>query len=468
MYINNLHINNYRIFDNNFSVDRFQIPDWSTKWSWINVFVGENWCGKTTILEAIWLCLLEYKTDNISINDFNNQSESIDIKINANEIFTVSKSMSGEFECEGFNFIAKRRGRKNKKYLSSIVTKDQYFIPVSWAKWEPKSWSPDLRLSVNNPFRGNRFSETDIISIDANRTNQTKSWTFNNSRFDRLMEDFSYQYLDRHKPNQPDLNHYLSIEDGVNNNFLDEAVDLFGKITGITLTLCKIDNQHPFKNAFLWSSGHSLNKLWSWYEHFFSIVYNCCLAKQSQKKLIILIDEPELHFHPKLQEKFINFIFDISSQHQVIMTTHSPLFVKQLKKVWCGEDAIKVIRKVKNGIEITSEAHYKLWYLSANEINYTAFELATEEYHNELYEKILIHYYEWIWEENPVKFGIKRFDNEYFVQKKWEPTAYPRYDKDNQITLHTHIRNQIHHRATLWSPGYTELLASINFLRSCL
>jgi len=467
MFIESVEINNFRIFDWEFSIDWLQVPDWN-KWSWINIFVWENGCGKTTVLEAIWLCLLEYKTDNISINDFNDHSKNLNIRLLSNQNFTVSKSMSWNFECQWFNFIAKKRARKNKKYLSSIITKDQYFVPVTWVKWEPKAWSPDLRLAVNNPFKWNRFSETDIITIDSNRTNQTRSWTFNNTRFDRLMEDFSYQFLNKYNPKQPDLNYYLSIDQDINNDFLDDAMEIFGKITWISLSLNKIDNQHPFENAYLWVNGNRLANLWSWYEHFFSIIYNCCLAEQSKKNLIILIDEPELHLHPSLQERFINFIFEISDKYQIIITTHSPLFIKQLKKAWCKKEAINILKKNWWTIELTSEADHKLWYLSANEINYTAFELATEEYHNELYEKILIDYYASIWEDNPVKFSIKRFDNEYFVQTKNLTVAHPWYDTPNQITLHTHIRNQIHHRATIWSPAYAELLESINYLRTCL
>ncbi|OGY07598.1 MAG: hypothetical protein A2694_02735 [Candidatus Blackburnbacteria bacterium RIFCSPHIGHO2_01_FULL_40_17] len=52
-----------------------------------------------------------------------------------------------------------------------------------------------MRVSVNNPFKGKRFSENDVLFLDRNRLFQTRSGNFNTTRFDRLMEDFSYQYL---------------------------------------------------------------------------------------------------------------------------------------------------------------------------------------------------------------------------------------------------------------------------------
>ena len=53
-------------------------------------------------------------------------------------------------------------------------------------------------------------------------------------------------------------------------------------------------------------------------------------------------------------------------------------------------------------------AERKLTYISSNETNYLAFNLPTEEYHNELYEELKFKYAE--------DWTIKRFDNEFFIQ----------------------------------------------------
>jgi len=55
----------------------------------------------------------------------------------------------------------------------------------------------------------------------------------------------------------------------------------------------------------------------------------------------------------------------------------------------------------------------KLSYISSNETNYLAFNLASEEYHNELYEELLYRYGE--------GQKIKEFDNAFFVKLKGEP-----------------------------------------------
>lgn len=83
MFIKKIEINNFRLFnsENSFILDNINIPNQSQDGSGLTVFVGENGCGKTAILDAISLTLIEYKSDNIQINDFN--SLDCGIKINA-------------------------------------------------------------------------------------------------------------------------------------------------------------------------------------------------------------------------------------------------------------------------------------------------------------------------------------------------------------------------------------------------
>ena len=48
---------------------------------------------------------------------------------------------------------------------------------------------------------------------------------------------------------------------------------------------------------------------------------------ESGRQLILAIEEPESHLHPKAIHQLKGVIADIAKQHQVIMTTHCPLFV---------------------------------------------------------------------------------------------------------------------------------------------
>jgi DNA repair exonuclease SbcCD ATPase subunit len=56
MFIKKIEIKNFRIFpsDKNFEIDNIKIPNGNLG-SGLTVLVGENGCGKTTILEALAL-----------------------------------------------------------------------------------------------------------------------------------------------------------------------------------------------------------------------------------------------------------------------------------------------------------------------------------------------------------------------------------------------------------------------------
>ena len=63
MFISKVQIKNFKLFktEDNFEIDNLNIPDSENIGSGLTVVVGENGCGKSTIMEAIALTLLEYK-----------------------------------------------------------------------------------------------------------------------------------------------------------------------------------------------------------------------------------------------------------------------------------------------------------------------------------------------------------------------------------------------------------------------
>jgi len=462
MFISQIAIRNYRLFtpDRLFTIDNFNVPNGTEEGSGLNVFVGENGCGKTSLLEALALPMLEYKVDSFSVDDMNDPSKDVEISIYSDKPFKVLGTMpKSDFMAKGFVFKARCRARSSKAYLSSLIVTDQLFISTDPDK--PKENSPDLRVRVYNPFSGNRFNENDVLLLDKNRLYQTRSGNFNTTRFDRLMEDFNYQYLKNTNPIK-NLNDYLNKEikqNKIQNSFLEKSINKFKEFSGIKISLDFIDNYRPFNNACFVAEKDNMQQihisnLGSGYEMIFALLYSFYLSQQSGKQLILLIDEPELHLHPVLQEKFIQFLLEISKEVQVFLSTHSPLLVKQLS----FNDRVSVRILSKDGLLPMEER--KLSYISSNETNYLAFNLASEEYHNELYEELLYRYGE--------GQKIKEFDNAFFVKLKGEPPNCPWKGVDNQVSIHTYIRNQIHHQKDNGRPNYTDLIHSIKKMRSYL
>ena len=63
---------------------------------------------------------------------------------------------------------------------------------------------------------------------------------------------------------------------------------------------------------------------------------------------------------------------------------------------------------------------------------------------------------------------IKTFDNEFFIQQMHECKIYPDHGKENQVSLHTFLRNQIHHRKENGVASVENLKESIKKMRTYL
>lgn len=471
MKIKKISIQNFRLFPNEptFEIDNLNIPDNQNEGSGLSLFVGENGCGKTSLLDAFVLPLLSYKAESFSLSDFFDPNQKANIQIFAEKDFDFKGTMPNQknpYKGKGFSFESGVRARENKSYLSSIVVHDQKYIKAD-GQDKPQDTSPDLRVSVNNPWSGSRFNENDILFLDKNRTYQIRSGTYNPTRFDRLMEDFDFQYLKK-EGNPFDCNEKLKgVSDNIENQFLKEATEKFQEVSGEKISLIHIDNWTPHSKAFFGIEKEnkqyiSLDGLGSGYEMIFSLLYSFYLSKQSGKQLIVFIDEPELHLHPKLQEDFVKILLEFSKTAQIILTTHSPLLVKQV--LYNNQVQVQILKKETKEVKVSKIEERVLPYLSANEINFIAFGLPTEEYHNELYEELKIR------DDNTrtAPLNLKDFDINFFQQNKQELSNCPYNGTANQVSIHTHLRTQIHHRGTAGQADIAQIKQSIEKMRNFL
>ncbi len=465
MFIKSINIKNYRLFSNEtpFEIADLNIPDCQNGGTGLTIFVGENGCGKSTLLDAFALPYVSYKTDSFSISDLNNPTQKVQIEILTDETYTYKGIVPrAEYRGKGFSFIGGIRSRANSGFLSSMIVTDQQYIRAD-GQTKPKDNSPELRLSVNNPWSGSRFNEIEYLILDKNRIFQTRKGTYNDTRFDRLMEDLNYHYIQQHDNIPSDCNDSISTLLGIENSSISQVVQRFADLTGNTLQLNVIDDWSPYTNAFFGIRKENkqtitLSQLGSGYEMIFSLIYSYYLSKKGNKKLIVLIDEPELHLHPKLQSDFIELLLEFSKDSQIILTTHSPLFIKQAMNN--NNVKVKILTKTENSVIVANPELAVLPYVSANEVNYVAFKLATEEYHNELYERLF--------GLKATSNNIKEFDVSFFQVEKNEPKNSPWKGYPNEVSIHTFLRNQIHHQAQNGKAEYENLKSSIEKMREYL
>lgn len=178
--------------------------------------------------------------------------------------------------------------------------------------------------------------------------------------------------------------------------------------------------------------------------------------ENSLSSIIYAIEEPETSQHGEHQVVLANALIELASAEntQVIATTHSSIIVKQL-----GFEHLKHIKNESSGKVIVQIEEKQLPFPSLNEVNYCAFGDVTEEYHNELYEHLLY-----------LHGGgkIQEFDNRFFQEECHEPRDHPWKGVPNRVTIHTFIRNQIHHRKDNGTASKDDLLYSIEWMRSYL
>lgn len=188
------------------------------------------------------------------------------------------------------------------------------------------------------------------------------------------------------------------------------------------------------------------------------ILLNFFRAEAERRKLennvpdiIYAIEEPETSQHPSHQRKLIEAFIELSKTDntQIILTTHSPSIVKLL-----NFEHLKLIKEDNNSKEIINIERADLPYPSLNEVNFLAFAESDEEYHNELYGYI----------------ESEQLLNDY---KSGKPTIiYKKISRGNeseiQIILSEYIRHQIHHPENTTNTRFTneQLQTSIDLMRS--
>ncbi|MGD8373545.1 MAG: AAA family ATPase [Candidatus Woesebacteria bacterium] len=471
MFISSATVSNFRVFKSAFTLgdEHIAIPDGTNEGSGLTVIVGENGVGKSSILEAMSIPLVSYKADAVSMVDFTNIKEAIDITLSSSNPFSVKKTIRGDFQASGFKYTAKVRTQNSAQYAVGTIVSDTYFIPADGESGAPADGSPDLRTAVNNPFAGPRFKENDYVFIDKNRVKTLETGTYSQTRFDRLLDNLNFQYLKAYD-NEP-LDLHTVVNDAINaddvtvtNESLNEAFAYFKVITGYEVQLGIVDNHQPYKKAFLGFKDldHSqipIERIGSGYQMFLALICQHKISANSEKKLIIFIDEVELNLHPRLQKSLVDLLLEISKDSQVIITSHSPELLKDLQKN--KHHKINALVREGDGITINPIEKFVLPMPTVSETNYVAFGLASMEYFIELYN----HFGE-INEQDSVA-GI----DQAIGAPDDEKIDWQREDGSTQrLSKYSCIRNKFHHPAnrrndSIIDISYSAVDEAIQFLR---
>jgi AAA15 family ATPase/GTPase len=479
MFIKQLQIKNYKCFKDKI-FENLATPT-GAKGGGLNILIGENGTGKTAFLEAInYLTLDSFSVLNkIKINDFQNFKQPIEVVADTDKyecLSSIEYYSNWHFESSGIEFyVRSRESKERNKLLSSPFETHLWFKVVS--KYIGGKQPKDVD-SRDKPFSNTRIKSDglNIFYFDKNRNRQITTGNYKTT-FEKILDDLSWRFrknLDETRQEELlkniDGEFFRNVQSVIGANPGAKTAEDFKKFfSNDNYEDLKIDLLpllQPFENAFFAIRKKDELKqilakdLGSGIEIILTILLLKNIAGASDGKIVYLIDEPELHLHPKAQEKLLDLLLEEAKDKQIFISTHSPYMFKGA----IGEGAkLFIFKKSNNEIEVVNVRDNN-WGIFGRfsptwgEINWYAYDLPTVEFHNELYgflqAKAIDEDERNYYEEN---FDAWLKDKLKISQSKTWIKIKPDNSTENvNRTLQTYIRNSIHHPENTKNNKYTD------------
>lgn len=328
----------------------------------LNILVGENASGKSTIIDAIRLILRDPEQPYITEEDFyksfteNIQKKNIQIDmglkdLNQEEKITFLSWCNAEFEAELHLEVESKPNARG------------YFKKSIWGG-----------KSKSSAFEEDTFDFINVIYLPALRNAEEK---LTNGKKSRLALLLKHQYKNEIRQEElvtafNDFNN--SVIKNTDNKFneitkakqdINTAIEMsMGKVFGQSINLQFSEssfssilqsikmvffpavgemNDEKFRDVAINSLGYN-NLL------YIATVFAELEAVDEKQFTILLIEEPEAHLHPQIQSKLIKYLQKLSSEKsnlQIILTTHSAVLASSV-----SVDTIIHITGMKAGIEV--------------------------------------------------------------------------------------------------------------------
>lgn len=461
--LKSIKITNYRSISE-LSIDIDVLEDKSLTYG----FIGINEAGKSNILKAI---ALKDSPIQVTSKDFKNKSETISVQYfyeftnDENKWFINFCSESDEYKSikhwDGAVVSIIYEPEKPSVQIKNLevfsLTHNQR-VTVDPSTLDTMGlhtcifWTADEKFLISQPINQLKFaSEPDSVSIplkncfllsgytDVAKTIQNAT---DSTDVEDLQETLGRNVTEHIKTVWP--NHPITISFYISNgliNFHVKDESSKGKNTKAKTADQRSDGFRQFISFLLTISAENKNNV--------------------LENTILLLDEPETHLHPKAQEYLLSELKKLSQNNRnniVLFATHSNYMIDK-------EDLSRNYKVVKND-ESTAITKLNRTTSTFASVSYEVFDIASSDYHNQLYGKLHENFIEEHTEED--KSRQTTFDTEYLNQIQELNKEHPLKNKDNCCTLPTYIRNCIHHPEN--GNRYTEaqLRKSINLLRNYL
>ena len=340
MYISRLDIEGYKNCKNKSSIELKK---------GLNILVGENSSGKTTIINALRMILREneYSYMNITEDDFyksfsdNSKSEKINIDLqfeclSPDEEVTFLTWCDADFNAQLHLEVDSKPNRKGyyKKSIWGGVSKASAFEEETFECIDCV-YLPPLRDAVEKLTNGRKSRLATLLKHQYESEDDEKRLVEKVNKFNEDItnnKDGEYEEISKAKN---DIN--TNIEEAMGSVF-GQSINLQFAETTFTSILRSIkmvffpeiseEDIEKYRDIAINSLGYN-NLL------YIATVLAELKAVGKEKNLltILLIEEPEAHLHPQLQIKLINYLEKLTLEQnnlQIIVTTHSPVLASSV------------------------------------------------------------------------------------------------------------------------------------------
>ena len=299
--------------------------DWNFKQ--VNVLVGKNGSGKTSLLRII-NTLLKDHDDSLSCMAL---SGKIELKIKEEPITIVSDRAITDFDLlnKVLNTIVKVDVEGKNKFIESLSDK----------------FSVELSLEENIKNVAKQMAERNKLN-----TKRTLFIGSSKDNFDltpqKMREKFNVEFISTVNLSSNSISQYIGSDGNTKSTILDLEIEKeFSRLHTLNRSTSKIlinkfitSINCFFKDSdkeILYKENKFIIKIFN--DEFIDIqdlssgerqlIYIFIKLINSSKKTIFLMDEPEISLHLEWQEILISEIMKISPDCQLIIVTHSPAIV---------------------------------------------------------------------------------------------------------------------------------------------
>ena len=461
MYFKSLTITNFKSFEGERQI---------TFSKGINYIVGDNNCGKSTIVHA-----LRYLIENVGEqSSLQNKSTTEDLSVEA--IF-AGQDLINIVQSEKYKKLAKYLNNNHEEPYFRVrrspkvetITQGRKTAALDGKKitfWNPETQQFENPTGIDTLFR----SLVDLVPVLADTTTSEVVDFGTTKPLGRLIAAVSQKFQETDRWTAFQKAHTEAFSDGEESlsSLTEDVTSQVESLVQAQYGAAKVRLNFDLPDATTFIKGGQLLVTDGNYETplcdkgtgmqravtlaLIQVYSNMQHKTKEHAPLTLLLDEPETWLHPRAQIQLGEALAKISEDEQLFLITHSPYMLRSYSPtkhrllIFSREDNVPSIQYSDElGLLANQEP-------SLGEITYFAFGIPTVEFHDELWGEIQV----------ISKRKSERKLNTYLhdthrlpYAKKWDRDDKPN-DAPEDATLPYYIRNSIHHPENRLNDPYTD------------